>query len=145
MSTNEHTDRALAAALGAGASYSRAAEVAGVGKATVTRRMADPAFRAHVAELRSDHVRRVELRLGELAGAALEALEALMADVGAPAQRLGAAKAVLEGVLRFREAGEVERRLAELEARLGHRPAAFTNGHAPLRQADTSDRTTVTA
>jgi len=145
VSTNEHADALLVAALGGGASYSRAAEIAGVGKATVTRRMGDESFRARVEELRSNHVRRVEVRLGELAGAALEALEALLADVEAPAQRLGAAKVVLEGVLRFREAGETERRLDELEARLGHVPAGFTNGHAPLRQSDQSDRTPVAA
>ncbi len=145
MTTDDPADRLLAATLATGASYAQAGEAAGCSPATVKRRMAEPAFRARVEELRSDHVRRVELRLGELAGAALEALEALLADVGAPAQRLGAAKAVLEGVLRFREAGETERRLDDLEARLGHGPAAFANGHGPLRQADRSDRTPVAA
>jgi len=145
MTTDDPADRLLAATLATGASYARAGQVAGCSPATVKRRMAEPAFRARVDELRSDHVRRAELRLGELAGAALEALEALMADVDAPAQRLGAAKVVLEGVLRFREAGETERRLDELEGRLGHGPAAFANGHAPLRQADRTDRTRVPA
>ena len=145
MTTDDPADRLLAATLATGASYARAGEAAGCSPATVKRRMAEPAFRAHVAELRSDHVRRVEHRLAELSGRALEALEALMADVDAPAQRLGAAKAVLEGVLRFREAGEVERRLDELEGRLGHVPPSFANGRGPLRQADRTDRSPVTA
>ena len=132
MSTNEHADALLAAALGGGASYARAAEIAGVGKATVTRRMADPGFRARVEGLRCDHVRRVELRLGQLAGAALEALEALLADADAPAQRLGAAKVVLDGLLRFREAGEVEQRLADLETRVAGQ-AATVNGYHAVR------------
>lgn len=145
MTTDDPADRLLAATLATGASYAQAGEAAGCSPATVKRRMAEPAFRAHVAELRLDHVRRVEHRLAELSGRALEALEALMVDADAPAQRLGAAKVVLEGLLRFREAGEVERRLAELEARLGHGPAAFANGHRPVRQSDATDRTPVPA
>jgi len=145
MTTDDPADRLLAATLATGASYARAGQVAGCSPATVKRRMADESFRARVDELRSDHVRRVEHRLAELSGRALEALEALMADADAPAQRLGAAKVVLEGLLRFREAGETERRLDDLEARLGHVPAAYTNGRGPLRQTDASDRTPVTA
>lgn len=130
VSTNEHADALLAAALGAGASYARAAKIAGVGKATVTRRMAEAEFRAHVEKLRRDHVRRVEIRLGDLSGRALDTLDALLDDEDAPAQRLGSAKAVLEGLLRFREAGETERRLDDLESRLGLRGTPHRNGHA---------------
>lgn len=138
MSTDEHTDELLVAALGSGASYQRAAEIAGVGKATVTRRMGTAGFRARVDALRRDHVRRVEIRLGELSGQAIDTLEELLSESDAPAQKLGAAKAILAGLLRFRDAGEIEQRLTSLEAQL-----AF-NGHAlPLRRADTTDRTPV--
>jgi len=43
----------------------------------------------------------------------------LLAAEDAPAQRLGAAKAVIDSLLKFHELGEVERRLSGLEARLG--------------------------
>lgn len=136
MSTTEHTEAVLVAALGSGASYQRAAEIAGVGKATVTRRMADAGFRARVDVLRRDHVRRVEIRLGDLSCLAIDTLEELLVDTDIPAHRLGAAKAILAGLLRFREAGEVEQRLAVLETRLA------LNGHAPpIRHADRTDRT----
>jgi hypothetical protein len=128
MTPDDPTAELLAAALGTGASYQRAAAIAGCSKATVKRRMADPAFRSRVAELRRDQVRRVELRLGELTTDALDALEALLAYSEAPGPRLSAAKTVLEGFLRFRDSGEVEHRLAELEARMA--PRAERNGHA---------------
>jgi hypothetical protein len=119
MTVFDHpADAVIAAALASGASHARAGEAAGCSPATVKRRLAEPAFRAHVEELRSDHVGRVEQRLGRLSGRALDALEALLADADAPAQRLGAARAVLSGLLDYTAAGEVERRLAELEARL---------------------------
>ena len=125
MSATEPDDELLAAALGAGLTYSRAAEVAGVSRATTGRRMADSSFRAQVDRLRRDHVRRVEVRLADLSGRALDALDDLLSDRDAPAQRLGAAKAVLDGVLRFREAADVEDRLAALEARAAGREPAM--------------------
>lgn len=96
----------------------------GVSRATVTRRLRDAEFCQAVDELRADHVRRVGHRLGELSTKALGALEELLADRDAPAQRLGASRAVLDGLLRFREAGEIEARLTALEARSG-----ASNGH----------------
>ncbi len=112
-------DPVIAAALASGASHARAGEAAGCSPATVKRRLAVPAFRAHVEEMRSNHVSRVAQRLGELSGRAIDALEALLADSDAPAQRLGASRAVIDSLLKYREVGEVERRLTALEARLG--------------------------
>jgi len=117
MTPVDPADCLLAAALATGASYEVAGRHAGVSKATVKRRMADPGFRAQVGELRADHVRRVEERLGQLSSAALDAIEDLLGDREAPAQRLGAARMTLEGMLRYRDAGEVAQRLAELETR----------------------------
>lgn len=121
LTPDDPAERLLAAALASGASYTRAAEQAGVSKSTCKRRMADPAFRHQVEQLRHDHVARVEQRLGQLAGQALDTLEALLADTDAPAQRLGAARTLLEGMLKFREQGAVEQRLADLEVRVGDR------------------------
>jgi hypothetical protein len=132
MRSAENAHSLLVAALAQGLPYEKAGQLAGISKATVARRMADSTFRAQVDELRAAHVRRVELRLGELSGRALDALEALLADRDSPAQRLGAARAILDGLLRFREAGEVERRLLELEARIAP-PAAMVNGRQALQ------------
>jgi len=126
MTTDDPTDELLAAALGTGASYERAAAIAACSKATVKRRMGDPAFRARVLDLRRDHVHRVEVRLADLSTHALDAIDDLLADRDSPAQRLGAAKAVLDGLLRFRGAGEIEERLTALEESLSGREA--TNG-----------------
>ena len=129
MSATETDDGLLAAALGAGLTYGRAAEVAGVSRATAGRRMTDPSFRAQVEHLRRDHARRIEVRLADLSTRAVEALDDLLADPDSPAQRLGAARVVLDGVLRFREAAEVEDRLAALEERIGARKPTM-NGAA---------------
>lgn len=112
-------DALLVHALASGLCQAEAATLAGVSRATVTRRLRDAEFCQAVNELRADHVRRVGHRLGELSTKALGALEELLADRDAPAQRLGASRAVLDGLLRYREAGEIEARLAELEARSG--------------------------
>ena len=123
MTPDDPTDELLAAALGMGASYERAAAIAACSKATVKRRMGDPDFRARVGDLRRDHVHRVDVRLADLSTHAIDALDDLIADRDSPAQRLGAARVVLDGVLRFHEAAEVEDRLAALEARIGARKA----------------------
>ncbi len=128
VSATEPDDGLLAAALGGGLTYERAAEVAGVSRATAGRRMADPSFRAQVERLRRDHARRIEVRLAALSTRAVDALDDLIADRDSPAQRLGAARVVLDGVLRFREAAEVEDRLAALEARIGARKATMNGG-----------------
>ncbi len=123
MSATDTDYGLLAAALGAGLSYGRAAEVAGVSRATAGRRMADPSFRTQVERLRRDHARRIEVRLADLSTRAVDALDDLIADRDSPAQRLGAARVVLDGVLRFREAAEIEDRLSTLEERIGAREA----------------------
>lgn len=115
MTPDDPTDELLAAALGTGASYERAAVIAACSKATVKRRMGDPDFRARVGDLRRDHVHRVEVRLADLSTHALDALDDLLTDRDSPVQRLGAARVVLDGMLRFREASALEERLAALE------------------------------
>ena len=106
-------DGLIVTALSVGASYADAARIAGVSKATVARRMAEPAFRARVLEDRdqlSDQVRGMLVdgsltaarSLVELAeGAASEAVRSASARsrncdlrlrLAAPEQRAWAAR-----------------------------------------------------
>jgi transposase len=64
-------DSLVIAALARGASYADAARVAGVSKATVSRRMAEPTFRGRVAKEREETLERVRGTLveGSLAAA----------------------------------------------------------------------------
>jgi hypothetical protein len=112
MRTNENGQRStngrrdvdglLVAALAFGASYADAAQVAGVSKATVARRMGEPAFRARVLEEREQRTDRVR---GVLVDASLRAAESLaeLAD-GAESEsvRLAAAARVIDLALRRR-------------------------------------------
>jgi hypothetical protein len=112
MRTNENAQRrtngrrgvdgVLVAALAFGASYADAGRLAGVSKATVARRMGEPAFRALVLEEREQRADRVR---GVLVDASLRAAESLvdLAD-GAESEtvRLAAAARVIDLTLRRR-------------------------------------------
>jgi hypothetical protein len=110
-------DDALALALASGKSVRDAAEAAGIGERTATRRVADPGFRRRVAELRSEMVDRA---LGRMADGMTEAAETLRALLKAEGEsvRLGAARSVLELGSRLRESVEFEDRFAALEERI---------------------------
>jgi HEAT repeat protein len=104
----------LAAALAAGRSNRAAAAEAGVSERTVGARMADPAFRRLVAELRS---RMVDRAVGRLSDGMVEAADGLRALLTArsPAIRLAAARALLELAGKVRAEVELEERVADLE------------------------------
>ncbi len=98
--------------------------MAGVSRATVTRRMRDAAFREDVDALRAAHARRLAERLGALGDRACDALEEVLAEAQHPAARVSAARAVLSNAAAYAELGELEHRIASLEARSG-----ASNGH----------------
>jgi hypothetical protein len=107
-------DDLLALALAAGRDVAEAAAAAGVSERTAYRRLADPAFKRRVAELRAGMVDRAS---GRLADGMADAAAALRDLLGHPdgRVRLGAARAMLEAGVRVREAAELEARLAALE------------------------------
>jgi hypothetical protein len=111
-------DAAFLLALAAGQTVRDAARSAGIGERTATRRVADPKFRHHVGELRSEMVARALGKMADGMAEAAETLRALLAPGTRPAVRLGAAKALLELGVRLRESIELEGRLADLERRL---------------------------
>lgn len=106
MSTNENgkhdRDELIVAALASGATYARAAEMAGVGKATVARRMNDAGFRGEVVAAREQIIERVRGVLADAAPAAAAALTALATDAKSESVRRAASTRVLELVLRRR-------------------------------------------
>ena len=120
------TDDLLAASLGAGLTYSRAAEVAGISRAT--RPGAGWPTRASVRRLSGSAVTmfggsRFAWPISPSAPSTRST--SCSPTETRPAQRLGAARAVLDGLLRFREVGALEERLAVLEERLSGREAVM--------------------
>jgi len=112
-------DRALLQALACGATVENAARKSGVCERTVYRRLEDPAFCRRVQELRTEMMQRTT---GMLTGAGMGSVKVLVdlqSDVAMPAGvRRRSARDVLELSLKFREATELEQRLAAVEARL---------------------------
>jgi hypothetical protein len=119
-SGRKNADEALALALAAGHTLRAAADAAGVGERTATRRMADPAFRRRVADLRADMVQRSLGRMADGMGDAAGTRRALLA-AESESVRLGAARALLELTARLRESVELEHRLRTLEERMARR------------------------
>lgn len=109
-----NADAVLLAAIAGGATVRDAAEKAGVGERTATRRMADPTFRREVMRLRGEMVNRAMGKLSDAMTAAADCLTALLTG-DSEAVRLGAAKTILEETVKLRTAVEVEAQLVELE------------------------------
>ena len=112
-----NADEALALAVASGQTLRDAAQTAGVGERTATRRMADADFRARVAQLRADMVQRSLGRLADGMGAAADKLRLLLAAASESVQ-LGASRSLIELGVKLRESTELEERLADLEHRI---------------------------
>lgn len=101
-------------ALASGQTLRDAANAAGIGERTATRRLADPAFRRRVDELRGEMVRRA---LGKMADGMADAADRLRQLLAARSEavQLGACRALLELGVKLRENVELEQRLTDLE------------------------------
>ena len=115
----QEAEQALLSALAFGATVEHAARKAGLTERTVYRRLAEPAFRARLDEMRRETLVRTS---GMLSGAALGAIKTLVdlqQDVSVPAAvRRGAARDLLEMNVKYRDVTEIEQRVAALEDRL---------------------------
>lgn len=80
---NDAQDRALSRVLGLGASYQSAAELLGLSKRTITRRMADSAFR-HAVDMET--TRRGDDVLASIVAASRSAVDLLREAIEDPAQ-----------------------------------------------------------
>jgi hypothetical protein len=95
-------DGLIIIALAGGASYADAARVGRVSKATVARRMAEPAFRAKVFEEREKAIDQVRGLLVDGSIAAVRSILLLAQEAVSESVRLAAASRVLDLVLRRR-------------------------------------------
>jgi hypothetical protein len=111
---------AIAVALAGGASARAAAEQAGVSERTVRRKLAKPAFRRFVANLRSQLFAAALGRMADNMTRASDALAALL-DEKDPAVRLRAARAILSLGMNLRDSVDVSDRLTELENELARK------------------------
>ena len=106
MSTNDatrrHRNALLVAALARGASYTEAARIAGISKATVSRRMREPAFRAEVNDAREQVIDRVRGYLNDATPSAARALVEVATEGASESTRVAAASRILDIVLRRR-------------------------------------------
>src|SRR5262245_48045710 len=107
-------DTALLMALASGQTIRDAAQAAGIGERTATRRWADPEFQRRVFQLRGDMVCR---SLGRLADGMSEAADVLRQLLAAESEtvRLGAARSLLDLGNKLHESVELANRVAELE------------------------------
>jgi hypothetical protein len=109
----------LLTALAAGSPVDQAAKAAGLSPRTVYRRLAEPGFRSRLATARDELASEA---LSELAGCASEAVATLRRLLQANNEhvQLGAARTLLDQLLRLREALALAERVATLERRLEH-------------------------
>ncbi len=121
-------DADLMLTLACGASPENAAQKTGVSLRTVYRRLAEPAFRAQVNEVRAEMVRRIAGMLTAASVGSLKTFTALQESAASESVRLGAARAIVELGCKMRESVEFIERLAALEARLEQVFAATSVG-----------------
>jgi transposase len=112
-------DTELVGHLAAGLSPAHAAKRAGVSRATVYRRLADPAFRQRVEEARAELWKRAAAVLSKSAVEGAVVLRRLLRSADEKV-KLQAAKIVLEQGVRVRDHVELAQRLAALEDQISH-------------------------
>lgn len=118
-SMRKRGEEPLLTALAAGSPVDQAAKAAGLSPRTVYRRLAEPGFRSRLATARDELASEA---LSELAGCAPEAVATLRRLLQANNEhvQLGAARTLLDQLLRLREALALAERVATLERRLEH-------------------------
>ena len=107
----------LLVALAGGATVQEAAQRAGVGEATVYRRLKAPTFQRKLRAARSAMVERAVGKLSEASTEAVDTLQELLQADGETV-RLGACRAILELGSKLRESTEYAERITALEAAL---------------------------
>jgi hypothetical protein len=99
----KNVDRILALALAFGGTVATAARAAGVGEATVYRRLKDAEFCRKIDQAQADMARRTSGALTGVTVEAVKTLAELMKSPNPPAIRLGASRSVLEIGMKVRE------------------------------------------
>ena len=112
----KNADSALITALAAGGTVEATAKTAGVSERTVYRRLDDPAFRRRVVEARDEMLEQAMAQLSRAATGATTTLVMLLAKDVPATVRLGASRAILDTLLRWREQTSLAERLDRIEA-----------------------------
>jgi hypothetical protein len=112
-------DPILALALAGGQSITEVAEQAGLDRRTITRKLADPAFRCLVAEFRGQ---LIATALGYLAENMTRAARAIADLLDSPQEhiRLRAARTLITAGLRVRDSVELADQVRDLQAQVAH-------------------------
>jgi len=127
-------DSALVAALAGGSTVEGAAATAGVGVATVYRRLKEPEFRARVDDARSESIGRAVAVLTAASTAAVGRLMKLLTAESESVQ-LGAARNILELGAKLREHQDLAERVRALEEQHEREKAPTSNGEGSRRWA----------
>jgi hypothetical protein len=104
------------AALLSRSSVEAAAEAADISRVTAWRWLKDPAIIQRLREARRDAMNRAIARLQEAASGAVDCLCEVQQEGESESARVSAARTILEQALRAVELGDIEERLAKLEA-----------------------------
>lgn len=116
--TTTRQSRMIAALLDpANKSQAAACKAAGVGERTLATWLHDPDFQDALRQAESQLVNHAARRLLTLTDDAIKALADELGPYSKPQHSLRAAELVLSHVLKWRELGELEARIAALEAR----------------------------
>lgn len=107
---------ALLAGIVDGRTVADAAEVAGVSRRTAFRLLARPDVAERLEQLRRQTIGHAHSRLSALVDPAADALGAVLIEDSGPTARVQAARTVFSQALAFKQAGELEARIAALEA-----------------------------
>src|SRR5262245_55382951 len=124
MEQNETLDKdvVLALAIASGTSISEAAVNAGVGRATVYRKLENPDFARQVSEFRA---KLIAVALGRIADNLTRAADALagLLDAPEPHLRIRAARALFSMGIRLRDSIDLTTRVRAVEAELANKGA----------------------
>lgn len=104
----------LVQTLAEGATDREAARRCGVSSKTVQRRRQDPKFMAKVVSTRETMISKATEGLANAADKAVKTLEQLL-DAESETVKLGASRAILDGLVRFQELESLAERVRQLE------------------------------
>ena len=107
---------ALLAGIVDGRTVADAADVVGVSRRTAFRLLARPDVAERLEQLQRQTVDHAQSRLMALIDPAADALGAVLGEDSGPTARVQAARTVFSQALAFKQAGELENRIAALEA-----------------------------
>lgn len=100
--------------LARGANVAEAARRSGLSRRTAHRRILEPGFRRQVAKARQEMIQGATEGLSSAAEGAVETLRRLL-EADSDSVKLGAAKAILDGLLKFQEVEALTNRVQKLE------------------------------